>query len=114
MDNVVRGKFGFVDEFTTFAQEALDAFRERGAEFEGSMTKLMSETKAFGEKFGEGSKFGSYIQKNPSRAALFSFMTGLMFTQHMKNKGMNFSSDVPEMKKTGRMSKPKSRKAKAA
>jgi hypothetical protein len=103
-------KSGFVDEFTKFAHEAIDAWSERGAELEGNMKKLVGDTQAFGLKFGEESKLGSYIENNPSRAALFSLMTGLMFTHYMKSRGMSFPFEAPGATETGATSKPKSTK----
>lgn len=114
MVTAVRTTTSMVDEFAKFAHDAIDAFREKGMEFEGSMTKLMSDTNAFGMKFGEGTKLGSYIEKNPSRAAMLSFMTGLMFTRFMKARGVDVSFEAPEVMEKVATDKAKSTRVKKA
>ena len=105
MDTKVREISGMADEFSKFAHEMADYLHERAAEFEKYMTKFMDESgKEFG-MFGEGTKLGDYIEKNPRRAAFFALMTGMMFT-HMKKTG-RFSSFFETETKSGETSKPK-------
>jgi hypothetical protein len=86
------------------------------AELEKNMTKVMDESgKAFATEFGKGTKLGNYIEKNPTKAAFFALMTGMMFTRMMKSRGVNPFVETDPETKTGETAKPKmSAKAKAA
>ncbi len=116
MDKKVSEVSDVVDEFSTFARETADYLQERAGELEAIMTKVMGESgKAFGMKFGEGSKLGAYIEKNPSKAAMFAFMSGLMLTRKMKSTGFNPFCETGGETKSGETSKPEmSAKSKAA
>ena len=110
------GTSGVFDEFAKFAQETAKFMRERGVELESNMAKVMGESGKPFMKFAEGTKLGKYIEANPSRAAMFALMTGMMFTHMMKSRGVNMSFETgPEAMKSGDTSKPKTTaKAKAA
>jgi hypothetical protein len=112
MDKKVSEASGLVDEFSKFARETADYLQERAGELEENMTKVMGESgKAFGmkfsEKFGEGSKLGDYIEKNPSKAAMFAFMAGTMLNRKMKSSGVNPNCETDPEMKSGETSKPK-------
>jgi len=111
VDTGVRTTSSLIEEFAKHAHEAVDVLRERAVALEGNMEKVMAEgNKALGAiKFGEGTKLGNYIENNPAKAALYSFMTTVMFTHFMKARGINVS-DTPGATKTDETSKPKSTK----
>ena len=113
MDKGVRTTSSLIEEFAKSAHEAIDVLRERAVALEGNMEKVMAEGgKALGAmKLGEGSKLGNYIENNPTKAALYSFMTTVMFTHFMKARGVNPSLDAPGVKKTDETTKPKSTRA---
>jgi hypothetical protein len=118
MDKEVRTTSGLVDEFAKFAHETVDYLRERAFELEKNMATTMGESgKAFVTKFGEGTKLGNYIETNPSKAAFYAFMTGMMFSERMKERGFDTSFKTGPWTKSGETSKPKMTakpKAKAA
>ena len=116
MDTGARTTSSLIEEFAKFAHEAVDVLRERTVAMEGNMEKVMAESnKVLGAKFVEGTKLGNFIQNNHSKAALYSFMTALMFTHFMKARGIDVSYGAPGVTETGETSKPKSTtKAKAA
>ncbi|TFG83526.1 MAG: hypothetical protein E4H19_11475 [Chromatiales bacterium] len=114
METGVRNTSGLIEDFTKLAHDAVDVLRERAVALEGNMEQVMDESnKVLGAKF-EGTKLGKFIENNPSKAALYSFMTALMFTHFMKAKGINVSYGTLGVTETGETSTPKSTKAKAA
>ena len=116
MDTKVSETSGLFDEFSKFARETADYLHERAAELEENMTKVMGESgKAFGMKFGEGTKLGKYIEMNPTKAAMFAFMTGMMFSHMTKSRGGSPFFEAGPETKSGETSKPKmTAKSKAA
>ncbi|MDH5276540.1 MAG: hypothetical protein OEW88_08960 [Gammaproteobacteria bacterium] len=114
MNTGVRNTSGLIEEFAKLAHDAVDALRERAVALEGNMEQVMAESnKLLGTKL-EGTKLGNFIENNPSKAALYSFMTALMFTHFMKARGVNVSGDAPASIEAGETSKPKSTRTKAA
>jgi hypothetical protein len=114
MNTGVRNTSGLIEEFAKLAHDAVDVLRERAVALEGNMEQVMAESnKLLGTKF-EGTKLGNFNENNPSKAALYSFMTALMFTHFMKARGVNVSGDAPALTEAGEKSKPKSTKTKAA
>ena len=115
MDTVVRNTPGLIEEFAKIAHDAVDVLHDRAVALNGNMENLMAESNmALGAKFVEGTKLGNYIQNNPSKAALYSFMTAMMFTHFMKAKGINVATGAPGVTEVkGETSKPRSIKVKA-
>lgn len=113
MDKGVRTTSSLIEEFVKSAHEAIDVLRERAVALEGNMEKVMAEgNKALSAmNLGEGTKLGKYVENNPTKAALYSFMTTVMFTHFMKARGLTASVDAPGVKKTEETSKSKGTKA---
>jgi hypothetical protein len=101
VDTPVRITSGLVEEFAKFAHEAVEAWRERAVKLEGNVAKLLGETNAFGEE----TKFGDDSGKNRSKAAFYSFITGLMITHIMKSRGIRHAPDVQGVIMKGQTSK---------
>lgn len=115
MDTGVRNSKGLIEEFAKYAHDTVDVLHERAVAMEGNMEKVMAEAnKVLGSKFVEGTKLGNFIENNPSKAALYSFMTALMFTHFMKARGINVAYGAPGATEAGETAKPKSTKTKAA
>jgi len=115
VDTGVRNTSGLIEEFTKLAHDAVDVLRERAVAMDGNMEKVMAESnKVLGSEFVKGTKLGNYIENNPSKAALYSFMTAMMFTHFAKARGINFPYDASATTGKGETAKPKSAKTKAA
>jgi len=114
MNTGVRNTSSLIEEFAKVAHDAVDVLRERAVALEGNMEQVMAESnKVFGSKL-EGTKLGKFIEDNPSKAALYSFMTAMMFTHFMKAKGIDVTGGTPGTTESGETPKTKSTKSKAA
>jgi hypothetical protein len=114
MNTGVRNTSNLIEEFSKVAHDAVDVLRERAVALEGNMEQLMAESnKVLGTKL-EGTKLAKFIEDNPTKAALYSFMTAMMFTHFMKARGIDLAGVTTGPTASGETAKAKGTKSKAA